>query len=99
MLHGMWLCSYCKVILRKGLSYHFPRCGHCKHLAPEYAIAGDTFLPTDDIIIADMDATEAPTASSQFEIQGFPTLKFFPKGAHASPVDYDGGRQAEDIIK
>lgn len=30
-------------------------------------------------------------------IQGFPTLKFFPKGS-TEPVDYKGGRSLDDFV-
>lgn len=80
--------------------YTIFRCGHCKNLAPEWAIAGDTFQPTDDIIIAAVDATEAPELSSAFGIQGYPTIKYFPKGSDmTSPEDYEGGRVADEIVR
>ncbi len=33
--------------------------------------------------------------ASKFEVKGYPTLKFFNKG---TPIDYNGGRQAQDIV-
>ena len=44
-----------------------------------------------------MDADADKTLNSRFGIQGFPTIKFFPKGT-TSPEDYTGGRTADDII-
>lgn len=81
------------------VEFYAPWCGHCKSLAPEWAIAGDTFQPSDDIIIAAMDATEAPALAEHYQIQGFPTIKFFAKdGDVNAPEEYDGGRQADDIV-
>ena len=78
----------------------FSRCGHCKSLAPEWAIAGDTFQAGDDVKITALDATEAPDLSSRFEIQGFPTIKYFPKGGNVDePEEYQGGRSAADIVR
>ena len=31
------------------------------------------------------------------DIRGYPTLKFYPKGAKSAPVDYDGGRDTESF--
>ena len=81
------------------VEFYAPWCGHCKSLAPEWAIAGDTFQPSDDIIIAAVDATEAPALAEHYKLEGFPTIKFFPKGGDVNdPEEYDGGRQADDIV-
>ena len=44
-----------------------------------------------------MDADADKALNGRFGIQGFPTIKFFPKGS-TSPEDYTGGRTADDII-
>lgn len=31
------------------------------------------------------------------DIKGYPTLKFYAKGAKNAPVDYDGGRELENF--
>ena len=73
------------------------RCGHCKNLAPEWAIIGDMYTKEeDDIIIAALDATENKDAAKNFEIKGFPSIKYFPKGS-SDAQDYDGGRSADTI--
>ena len=33
------------------------------------------------------------------EVQGFPTIKFFPAGEGAEMQDYNGGRTLEDFVK
>jgi len=33
----------------------------------------------------------------RFDIQGFPTIKFFPKGQADAPVDYSGGRDLDSL--
>ena len=30
--------------------------------------------------------------------RGYPTIKYFAAGVKSSPVDYDGGRTASDIV-
>jgi len=80
------------------VEFYAPWCGHCKSLAPEYKLASETFLPTDDIKIAAVDATESASLADKFGVKGYPTLKFFPKGA-TEPEEYDGGRTADTIVK
>lgn len=77
---------------------HVSGLGHCKNLAPEYKLAGETFQASDDVKLIAIDATEAPKLSSQYEIRGYPTLKWFPKGS-TDPEEYTGGRTADTIVK
>jgi protein disulfide-isomerase A6 len=79
------------------VEFYAPWCGHCKTLAPEWQIAGKTFKPSDDIIITAVDATESPDLAQSYGIQGYPTIKFFPKGS-TEPEDYTGGRTADKIV-
>lgn len=79
------------------VEFFAPWCGHCKKLAPEYEIVGEAFAKT-DVLIAKVDADQHRELGNRFDIHGFPTLKFFPKGKKDSPVKYESGRSAEDII-
>ncbi len=70
-------------------------CGHCKRLAPEYAAAAGV-LKEEGIRIGKVDATVHRELAQQYEIQGFPTLKFF-RGL-SSPAEYNGGRTKDAIV-
>jgi len=80
------------------VEFFAPWCGHCKHLAPEYEIVGEAFARESSVVIAKVDADAHRDLGSRYDVHGFPTLKWFPKGAHTSPETYEGGRTADDII-
>eukprot|EP01138_Halocafeteria_seosinensis_P006675 gb/GECG01006823.1/.p1 GENE.gb/GECG01006823.1/~~gb/GECG01006823.1/.p1 ORF type:complete len:367 (+),score=70.44 gb/GECG01006823.1/:1-1101(+) len=81
------------------VEFYAPWCGHCKNLAPEYEKLGETFdSKRDGVVIARVDADAHSDLGSKYGVQGFPTLKWFPKGS-TDPEDYDGGRTAKDIAE
>jgi protein disulfide-isomerase A6 len=52
---------------------------------------------SDGVIIAAVDATANEQLAQEFGVQGFPTIKYFPKGS-TTAQDYDGGRSADTIV-
>ena len=58
-------------------------CGHCKRLAPAYEEVGTAFENSDTILIAKVDADAEKTLGSRFGVRGYPTLKYFHRGAQS----------------
>ncbi|KNE54550.1 protein disulfide-isomerase domain [Allomyces macrogynus ATCC 38327] len=79
------------------VEFYAPWCGHCKSLAPTYEELSTVFKhATKDLVIAKVDADAHRELGTRFGVQGFPTLKWFPKGS-TTPEDYQGGRSLEDL--
>ena len=56
------------------------------------------FLLFSDIILAAVDATAVASLAKKFDVKGYPTIKYFPKGS-TKAEEYDGGRSADTIIR
>jgi len=77
------------------VEFYAPWCGHCKSLAPEYEKAAKALKGIVNIGAVDM--TTDQNVGAPYNIQGFPTIKFFGTNKN-SPIDYNGARSAQAII-
>ena len=77
------------------VEFFAPWCGHCKSLAPEYEKAAKALKGIAKLGAVDM--TVDGTVGSKYNIQGYPTLKFFGEDKK-SPKEYDAGRTAKDLV-
>jgi len=77
------------------IEFYAPWCGHCKKLAPIWEEVAAELKGITSLVFAKMDSTANEV--DDVDIQGYPTLKFYPKGAKSTPIDYDGDRTAEGI--
>eukprot|EP00919_Chromeraceae_sp_WS-2016_P014951 GHVR01035119.1.p1 GENE.GHVR01035119.1~~GHVR01035119.1.p1 ORF type:complete len:472 (-),score=106.13 GHVR01035119.1:35-1450(-) len=59
------------------VEYYAPWCGHCKQLAPIYSELAKKMQKYKNVVIAKMDAIENDVRD---QVQGFPTLMFYPAG-------------------
>ncbi len=77
------------------VEFYAPWCGHCKSLAPEYEKLGQ-LAEGKQFAIAKVDATAATKSAGEYEVEGYPTIKFLANGF---PIDYKGGRTADDMLE
>jgi len=80
------------------IEFYAPWCGHCKSLVPKYDELAKKLQAEDSIVIAKMDAT-ANDVPKQFDVKGFPTIYFAPKGSKKNPKRYEGEREVDAFIK
>jgi len=78
------------------LEVYAPWCGHCKQLEPIYKKLAKRFKKIDSVVVAKMDGTE--NEHPEVEIEGFPTLFFYPAGA-SEPVPMDDERTLAAMTK
>merc|ERR1712002_785503 len=78
------------------VEFYAPWCGHCQALEPEYAQAAkDLAEKKSTVKLAKLDATAEKETGTKFNIEGFPTLKFFKNG---EAIDFNGPREAQGIV-
>ncbi|XP_020111661.1 protein disulfide isomerase-like 1-1 [Ananas comosus] len=82
------------------VEFYAPWCGHCQRLAPEYEKAASILSKHDPpIVLAKIDANEEKNKelASQYEVQGFPTIKILRNQGKISQ-EYKGPREADGIV-
>ena len=79
------------------LEAYAPWCGHCQKLEPIYKELAEKLQSVDNVVIAKIDATA--NEHSSLNVEGFPTLKLYKPGQSSDPVDYQGDRSLDDLMK
>jgi protein disulfide isomerase family A protein 3 len=80
------------------IEFYAPWCGHCKTLAPVYEELAKKLSDSTDLVIAKMDAT-ANDVPANYDVKGFPTLYYAPKGSKSTPKKYESGRDIDAFVK
>ncbi|CAH2049985.1 unnamed protein product, partial [Iphiclides podalirius] len=80
------------------VEFYAPWCGHCKNLEPHWAKAATELKGK--VKLGALDATVHQEMASRYQVQGYPSIKFFPSGKKTSDSveDYNGGRTSSDIV-
>lgn len=80
------------------VEFYAPWCGHCKNLAPIYEKVAQDYAQEPHCVVANLDATESKDIAGKYDVRGYPTIKFFPKGENKTSIDYSGGRSEQDFV-
>jgi len=73
-----------------------PWCGHCKSLGPNWKTAAKQL--EGKVKMGSVDATVNPALAQKYDVKGYPTIKYFPKGPKTEAKEYAGGREADAIV-
>jgi len=79
------------------VEFYAPWCGHCKNLAPHWAAASAQLKGK--VNLGAVDATVHSDLGSKYGIRGYPTIKVFPAGVKGEPLNYEGARTTDAIVK
>lgn len=78
------------------VEFYAPWCGHCKNLKPVWIDAA--LQLKGKVKIAAIDCTTNQAVCGEYNVQGYPTIKFFGKNKKR-PEDYSGGRDSGSIVQ
>lgn len=78
------------------VKFFAPWCGHCQHLAPIYQAVSKVFV-SEDVVIAEVDCDDNSDLCRRYNVEGYPTLKWFPK-AEKTGSEYSHGLELEDLV-
>ncbi|EJU04800.1 disulfide-isomerase precursor [Dacryopinax primogenitus] len=83
------------------VAFTAPWCGHCKNLKPTLEKVAQDFQSEPACVIAEFDAdaaTNKPIAG-RYNVNSYPTIKFFPRGNDKVAEDYMQGRSEEQFVE
>jgi protein disulfide-isomerase A6 len=80
------------------VEFYAPWCGHCKRLAPDYEKVAQAFVSEPGVAIVKIDCDAHKSKCAQYDVSGYPTLKWFPRD-NKKGLPYEAGRSVKDFVE
>ena len=77
--------------------FHAPWCGHCKRAMPEFEKFKKSYNGPIKVIDINSEEDANKEIIKSQNIQGFPTIRYYPDGLEGQYTEYNGGRSADDF--
>jgi len=75
-----------------------PWCGHCQRLVPELIRAADGLQSLIPVYAVDCEDAQNKQLCAEQGVQGFPTVKLYPKGTKMKPLEFQGTRSSSSFF-
>ncbi|PPQ95973.1 hypothetical protein CVT26_016189 [Gymnopilus dilepis] len=75
-----------------------PWCGHCQKMVPEYSKAALGLHPLVPVYAVNCHAEKNKRLCAEQGVQGFPTVKLFPRGLSQPPKLFDGAERSASAL-
>ncbi|CAF3708791.1 unnamed protein product [Rotaria sordida] len=90
-----------KTLLKKKKSalvmFYAPWCGHCKKAKPLYTSAAAKFKDNPKVMFSAIDCTKQRPICKEYEVPGYPTIKYFNYGKYIA--EYGSDRTEEAFVE
>ena len=68
-------------------------------MKPDWDQLGAEYASSSSVVIADVDCTVEQDLCSDYDVRGYPTIKYFTAETPEKGADYSGGRSFDDLKK
>jgi len=68
-------------------------------MKPAWDQLGDEYASSSSVVVADVDCTVHQDLCSDYDVKGYPTIKYFTAESGEKGEDYNGGRTFDDLKK
>ena len=79
--------------------FYAPWCGHCTRTMPTIDNLAQKYRNNKNVQILKVNCDDDTAAAKDNNVQGFPTIKFFPSGYNdkSNVLEYEGDRSLDDL--
>ena len=78
--------------------YYADWCGHCQRTKPEFEKLKNSYNGSVKVMMINAEADEHKDLIQRQNIQGFPTIRYYPSGLGSNYTEYSGNRQSDDFL-